>query len=765
MTTKLSVSKKRAITFILTVVLLSVLAVPAISLGDVPTGLMEGASVDGAYTLEFKVGDQIIKSVILGIPAAPEASEYEVYAETPAPVPEIEEGASSGEGEAITIPEGESGGEGEPVVAPEGESSGEGESVSAPENAPEGIPVPAPAPQPTPVSEPRQIRIPSEAIPTPAEILSAAPEGSEFLGWTTGTDLTIYTADSSLIGVEGYADIGRFVMYGNTTFDAKFADEEAEVLVTPMSVPGVGTLTASITDDSGNPVPFTDAPGETANISYISTGSKTYNVKIVLDQMPATVQKNLEITLPIGMAWVSDGNVGTVSGSLDSTYGTGGILTTPTSPAAYTGNGSYTFQGGTKNYRIKSTSEALTLNISVAADMPVWTDKIANAISVKLSGNSDEENAVLDTLNIANFDTVVFDPGNTALTITTPVAAGTTASVNSNQRMIDLGSTNILNTYRIIDQAVFKVHVDNPQAVISKISGTEGNNWTLDGSGAAVGDYLLTYSGGYNTQLVIPWEISFPGTWTAGDTVNVTYTEAEVFFKHAPEYPNVIGTSSTTVGLMSAPLDVFKIAPDDEAVYVGYNNAGQAASDSPSLTKDLLMSAQISKKTGVNDEINILGDFRIGNSGSQDSVAKEIILHFDSSAYGVVGTYIPLPAGNPATDLQYKSVSNPSWTNVPGTMSLVGDVDNRASIVNGQLGLARDDYLTDIRYNCGVIPKASNLGFKTGTTFFCAYLGKWIGAPTDSGIATIQVRDAVAPFTHDITSSITTTRRNTLVLC
>jgi uncharacterized repeat protein (TIGR02543 family) len=506
-------------------------------------------------------------------------------------------------------------------------------------------------------------------------------------------------------------------------------------------------LKAEIFDDNSdtsdpnnllNGVNFTDGAADVAVIGYNGPSPKQYTVRFTLTNLPTTTAKTLEITLPIGMAWINSGYSGTVVEMVSGTPSK-----TATSPASDMG---YDFLGGAYTYNILSTTSAVTIDAVISADLAVWTNQISNAITATLTANSNTETATLETVNISN-PSGVTPTAQAASTVNSNAIVNQTVILQSIQRGINMANSldrNVLSAYVVL-------HVDNSGAVITK-AGTS-SDWTMlpavsDGVGGA--SYTFNYhpAGGSREDIRVPWEISFPDPdldnpkFNGGDKITVTWTDAQVTFK---QYPNTTGTYQKTLTNLDAVQDIFNIVLEEDHVFVGYSNI-DSATDKVS-HQNLSESPQIS---ALDDEISYLGRFTVGNWGGKASGSKIVRMHFDSDVLGVMGLYLPIPAGQKVTSVTVNGV--PKTVNFTGT----------TYVSYATFGLSRDSYFTDIEYNLTSIPALTMLGITQSTSYINPYYGKWLDASKATGIATIEIVDTAPGTATTGVSTATLTKFNTI---
>lgn len=509
--------------------------------------------------------------------------------------------------------------------------------------------------------------------------------------------------------------------------------------INPLASGLIGNLHVTMVDENGV-VDFTGSSTQ-AHMDYSTlVASKNYDVKVELTGMPTDRGKQLEVTLPIGMAWVVDGAApGSTVWSMISTVDFAGTI-----PASDKG---HTFRGGTKTYHINNTTEALVLNLVVAADIAVYTDQIINAVQVTLTDehNTETLSETLETLHIAQNKVAVFFRG-TAMSHSDMVSVDTAFwYANGDNRRFNMGLQGNGGFARIISSATITYHVDSQTHSANSVTADHvsmgivggSSGWSLDSSDSTNGNYTYNYSGGASEGYIIPWQITALGTgnWTAGDRIDIGVTQATVTYAQYPGATCVSDPVTANISERANILSMLYCASADEHVYTGYISpiaAGQNTSNFYSMTQEL---------SALKEETGTLGIFYAGNNGGADSNPKTLEMHFDSDAYGVMALDLPLSQGTAVSSIDVKTTKNSTWQTK--AVSLTGGYYNQVYISYMTLGLERHEYITDIRYDCGVIPKVTGLGRAQDSLFYNAYYGVWIDESL-SGDSTIRIYDTTS---------------------
>lgn len=491
-------------------------------------------------------------------------------------------------------------------------------------------------------------------------------------------------------------------------------------------------MTATVTDDNGE-VDFSPGINDAgATFSYTRVGSfgadsQIYDAKITLQELPVDgTSKKLAITLPIGMVWVDDGSSSeNLLSQLDASRGENGVEKIAIDHEPVKG---HTFSGaGTRVYYFTEGASALTVSFKVKADNAVNTDVIRDAITAKLYiDDRDVEDAKLNV----NIPTGLSTSGRFYRSITLYAMQGQDYQSDTNYyRRIE--SQYVIGRYdmkRIIQSISMNIHVDNPKAKI-KLS-TSDEQYALDDSDMANGNYKLTYTPNQTVNGVfnVPYYVSFDDDIEAGTTVVVTFSDGNTTFW------NPYGDDVTTTFTNSATI-TFKILNPEGEVTVGSNtlNPETARAVSHNATSAIF---------DQENEIGILGYTYVNNRGSSDSAPQTAKLSFDTEVLGVMAVNIVCAPNTIVTSAHVKTVSGidkdvvlSKRCNAYGGSTMISYVD---------LGLERFDYISELEWDIGVIPAATQLVNSSTTTDGIMYYGRRLNIDED-GKAFIEVFNTENP--------------------
>jgi len=584
-------------------------------------------------------------------------------------------------------------------------------------------------------------------------------------GGVTGSDITVPSLEQGQNGEDPNAPQGDGTAGEPMGIDPLFT-----------TVPGVGTVNASITDADNGVVEFdgSDGKNSTAEMSWSQITnhiSNVYNLRVDLTDMPSDQTNILTVTLPLGMRFQQTNianyiaQAGQFANDVASSSYTRG-----TSPAA-----GFTAYYGTYSFTLKPGVQASTANIPIQFDSAVNTDTITNAITIKLSNSTGTVSEVLSKV-ARDVDTgIKLIPGAT-----------TNAFFFTDNDVITPGSDRrsfmvqgIGNTFTcLIASTTYNIKLSDPRALLVNTDTT--GDWTLDSSDAATGNYSFAYTPTagvvYAASPAIPYSVEFPASagWQDGDKVTLVYTAGtQVAYKQfdvdnpAGNTGSTISTTSNTAALTAnVGTLTFTYQQPGEKVYVNYTSpSSYVTSGMTNPAQNFAFAANIdcgNTNPALNDETGVLGYFYTGNAGVTDSAAKSVDLHFDSAAYGVLGVYVPYTAGSTLASVRYKTTAQTSWQTK--TVNVVADMYGRAYISYMTLGLNnnRAEFITDLSYELGVLPAGSMISNGTLTVYQCFFFGKWLGSNdlTTSGQASIRVYDTTGTANDTGAGYVTTTRRD-----
>ena len=506
-------------------------------------------------------------------------------------------------------------------------------------------------------------------------------------------------------------------------------------------------MSAVITGDNGD-VDF--SPGQNdavVKFSYVKTAahsadSKIYDAKITLNNLPVTTgQKKVSVTLPVGMIWVDDasGDQNLLS-QLDASKGNNGVEVVALDQAPVL---KYTFpNSGTRVYHLSEGSKAVTINIKVSADSMVNLGHIEDAIVVSLDADSEHEEASVDV----NVPTGASIGGLFALpNPTNYVGAGSTFSANKDY--IRSSRSNYVNgsyysVTRLITKVKFVFHVDG-KATLNLT--TTSKRYTFDNSDAANGNYVITYkpdaaSTGYFS---IPYSITFAEDAAPGEVITVTANGETSYWQ--PGSPDI------TLEHRNTQTAKYVISPEEEDVTIGWNTLDPTKAGSAHDTSVDSPVFEGEQMTGM------LGYGYVNNRGSKDSAPKMAHITFDANVLGVMMLELPCSPGGSIESVHIKTISGVDKEVTVGTSC--SDYGLSGAISYADLGIEREDYITEVEYLLGVIPATTQLRNSTtndGTRAF-VFLGRRLDS-SQPGIVTMEIFDADNP---EKTTGIATITSNT----
>ena len=505
-------------------------------------------------------------------------------------------------------------------------------------------------------------------------------------------------------------------------------------------------MRASITADNGD-VDF--SPGiddAVADFSYVRSGafgaaSNIYDAKISLNGLPAagTTIKKLEISLPIGMAWVDDAKDDkNLQTQLDASKGSNGIEKIAVEQEKVL---DYTFaNSGKRVYYMQAGTESIAVNIKVRMDTLVDIGYIEDAIKATLTVDEHTEVASLNVNALKN-DSIGGRFYNNNYTYY--VKAGTYYGGNEGYNKLTYASYagDVYDVKRLALQTRIYYHVNNVNARIEL--NTTDSRYALDATNAATGDYILSYTPtvSSNMSFYAPWKIWIPEDAT--EDIVVTGRAETDHWK--------VGGGKTTIEFRNAPYKLtLKVAPAGEKVSVGINGLGSTSEASAvdfNATTRVFVAPQ-DQQTGV------LGYNYIMNRGSVDSAPKTVKMTFDTEAYGVMGVRLSCQPGETISTVHIKTKSgiekDVTINKQCNTYGWAGE------FTYANFGTGRTDYLAELSYDMGKIPAVTQL--RKAMTDDATWSLAWVGARfTDErdGVATVEVYDTENPANTTGVSKVT----------
>lgn len=508
-------------------------------------------------------------------------------------------------------------------------------------------------------------------------------------------------------------------------------------------------MTATITGENGE-VDFSPGISDAVvDFRYIKSGShaadsKIYDAKITLNGLPVTSgQKEVLISLPVGMSWVDDasGDQNLLS-QLDTSKGTSGVEKVALDHTSVLG---YTFpNSGTRIYYLAEGSKAVTINIKVRADNKVCLGYIDNGIVAKANIGDESEESSVDINVPTGMSTgglfVTSNPVNY-------VGAGSTFSLNKNY-IRSSRSNYVMSSYytveRLITKVKFSFHVEGKATIQSTATDEQ---FVFDDSDAANGNYTITYipkavTDGY---FVIPYSVSFAEDAVPGETITITATGETSHWQ--PDGPDL------TLQHRNSQTAEYIVLPNDEDVTIGWStldpeNVGSA--------HDTTASSPVGSGEGMT---GILGYGYVNNRGNADSAPKKIHATFDTTVLGVMMLELPCTPNGTIESIHVKTTSGISKdVTVNATCNGTGV---SSAISYADLGIERDDYIQEVDYLMGVIPATTQLQYASSSAGSRAliYIGRRLDE-SQPGLATMEVFDADDPTKTTGVATITSNVEN-----
>ncbi|MCL2331893.1 MAG: hypothetical protein FWC54_00150, partial [Actinomycetia bacterium] len=564
-------------------------------------------------------------------------------------------------------------------------------------------------------------------------------------------------------------------------------------MIAPMSTPmsaqastaaGVGTINASITDADNGAVSLSGT-NDLAQMSWASLTNhiaNIYTLKISVTNMPTTTTNTLSVALPLGMVYKYP-ELSTYLAQAGQFANDVNVAASTKTAVGLSSADGYDFLNGTFNFVLNRGVQATTVYIPISFDTKINTDTITNAITVKLSNSAGAISDVLEKVTrTADTGSLLYHPSLSVRSF----SAGTVITPPAVNRNIDPSrSTNPAAS--LVTKVTAVLHVSDPRAVIVNTDTT--GNWALDSSDVSNGNYTLTFTppggvyyasrqGDDPNAITLPYAIQFPASagWAVGDSVTLTYATGTGVTYEQYDVNNPVGNTGSTISaahsfgpIISTYPQVFRYLDPGEKVYVNYANpaiylgtTSNPSNGSISFSSDIDCA---NPDPAINDETGVLGMFNIGNAGATDSAPKNVDIHFDSTAYGVLSAYLPYTPGATLTSVSYKTTAQTVWQTK--TVNIAARSFGLVYLSYMDLGLNtnRAEFITDISYNLGVIPAnswMSNSPILSNSNAQANYFGKWLGPNdlTTSGVATIRVYDASGTAKDTGMGSVITTRRN-----
>lgn len=502
-------------------------------------------------------------------------------------------------------------------------------------------------------------------------------------------------------------------------------------------------LTATISGENGS-VNF--SPGvnnAVVDFKYVKSGSyasdsKTYDAKIVIRDMPVNkANKELSIMLPIGMAWVDDASGDeNVLSQLD-VNNHGGVETVNIGQTAL----DYNFpNSGKRIYHIMDDALSLTLNIKVKADKSVDLGYITNAITVQLSYDGFSESGKVDV----NVPTGLAQPGRFAVTTRTKyVTPGETFSRDEDYIKV-LRSSFVADQYdtqRLIKQVKVNFHVSNPSVVIEL--GTTSSTYSLDDSDKNNGNYTLYVNfSSISTGNISPllYKVIFPDSLSPGDTITINATAETTYWQP--------GNGSSTIPFGNQQVITYSVLPDGEDVTVGWSSLNP---ENTGTANNINVNSAIEE--GINS-VGVLGYGYINNRGSSDSNTKSVHLTFDTSVLGVMGLMLPCSPTRTIDTVHVKTAHN---VEKDVAINRSCNAYGLSGVVSySHLGINSDDYIAELTYELGIIPKSTQLrqSQRNDGSRGLMIIGRRLDA-SRAGIATVEIYDTSNPTNTTGVATIT----------
>lgn len=503
-------------------------------------------------------------------------------------------------------------------------------------------------------------------------------------------------------------------------------------------------MRATIIGDNGE-VNFT--PGidnAVADFSFVKYGdngasSQIYDVKISLRDMPNDVDKKLQVTLPVGMYWQDDGASDTnLSSQLDVSRGKNGIESLPVDAEPVLG---YNYpNSGSRIYYFAPGSVALAINLKVKVDSVIDTSYIEDAIK--------SEFYIGDTvIETAHVDVSVPDGLSTEgrfyiASRNLYVKSGETFQTNEGYYRL-VRSSRVIGQYdvkKLIKNTTFNFHVSDPAVKIVLLE--PGNTWSIDDSGAANGDYVITNT--YNTantgSITIPYAFVIPDDAEDGATYTVIATAKTTYYEPDGTERTLDFANTQTIKL--------EVLPNGDLVTIGWSDLDPSKAKT---ANDNSYSATSSSEPYAQGS---LGVFRINNKGSSDSETLRARVTFDTNVLGVMALEIGCGPGTKVEKLHVKTKSG-----------IEKDIDYNktcnqygfaSSITYAEMGLERFDYIKEIEYDFGAIPAGHQISQGAHDVHGFAYVGRFLGDADDKGVATMELFEKDNPAKTTGVAKVTT---------
>ncbi len=504
-------------------------------------------------------------------------------------------------------------------------------------------------------------------------------------------------------------------------------------------------MTATLTDDSGT-VDF--SPGiddAVAQFSFKRSGtngsiSKIYDAKIILRNLPENHDKQLNVTLPVGMYWQDDGSSDSyLSTQLDTSKGARGINKIAVTDTPILG---YNYpNSGTREYFLQRGTSAITLNFKIRADWVIDLDYIENAVLAQLFIDGEEaERAHIDVNDPDGRNTGgKFYSSNNRMYVN----AGSTYQSDYNYYRLTR-SGHVRNQYdvkRPYKQIIITYTIDDPAAEIV-LTGTN-TEFSLDNSRASEGIYVITRTTNYmhNGDFTIPYAIVIPDDAPAGKTYTVRATGQTVIAQ-------VNGVENRTVDYVNSQVSYFEVLPASSLVTIGLSTL------KPTDTRTAINTNYNASTYAELDTQGPLGRFYVNNRGSEASKPLHAKLTFDTSVLGVMNLEIGCAPGHVIETIHIKTDSGVDRDyEINRTCNTYG----YAQALNYyDLGLERFDYIKEVEYDFGAIPAGFQIAHSAHDALGFAYTGR-ILSNTDSGAATMELYEIDDP-SHTTGVATTTTK-------
>ena len=503
-------------------------------------------------------------------------------------------------------------------------------------------------------------------------------------------------------------------------------------------------MTATIIDDNGE-IDF--SPGiddAVANFSFTKSGtygasSKIYDVKISLRDMPSNVDKKLQITLPVGMYWQDDGaNDANLSSQLDVNRGKNGIESVPVDAQPVLG---YEYpNSGSRIYYFAPGSVALVVNLKVKVDSVIDIGYIEDAIKADFYTNGTITETARIDVNVPDG----LSKGGRFYTASRKlyVKSGETYQTNDGYYRL-IRSGHVIGQYdvkRLIKNTIFNFHVSDPAVKIALLN--PGSTWSIDDSGAANGDYVITntFTSASNGSITVPCAYVIPEEAEDGAIYTIKATAETTYYE--PD-----GTERT-LNFSNAQTITLEVLPNKGLVTIGWADLNPANS---ATAHDVGFSATSSSEPYAQGS---LGVFRINNKGSSDSEALRARLSFDTDVLGVMAVEIGCGPGATIEKLHVKTKSGVEKdVDYNKTCNQYGFA---TSITYAEMGLERFDYIKEIEYDFGVIPAGHQISQGAHDTHGFAYVGRFLGSAGDTGVATMELFEKDHPENTTGVAKVTT---------